>query len=113
MDRDRILVFIPRLSAYFHDHSARCSLWNARSLQNKLPGLTNSLIANKTDVFILTETWFKDNDDTVEGRFRSVCDGFIIHQVPRKGRNGGGIAIISKAGVNSSLDKTNAFKTSF
>ncbi|XP_070550950.1 uncharacterized protein [Ptychodera flava] len=88
-----------------------CTLWNARSIEKKLPAVADSILQNNTDLFIVTETWFNALDDTVKARFSSILPGHSIHQVPRTRRKGGGTAVIGKANLQVTLNKSSPFKT--
>ena len=87
------------------------TLWNARSVDKKIPAVAHSTLQNDTDVFVLTETWFNASDDTVKSRFKSALDGYTIHQIPRCRRKGGGTAVIVKSSFKTILNKTSSFKT--
>ena len=73
--------------------------------------MADSILQNNTDIFIVTETWFAAGDDTVTARFCSSLHGFTIHQVPRIHRKGGGTAVIVKANLQVTLNKSSVFKT--
>ena len=72
-------------------------LCNARSLCNKLEELECRLIHSKSDIAIVSETWFKDND-TAES---IDIDRFTTYSHPRVGKVGGGVAIYVNNKISS------------
>ena len=111
-ERSRVLVNIPRVSQYTLKGAAvSCTLWNARSVDKKLPSVADSILANKTDIFVITETWFTASDSTIKSRFQSMMNGFHIHQIPRSRRKGGGVAVIVRSNMKLVSNKTSHFNT--
>lgn len=90
------LVKIPRISEFLLKRFLNFTVWNARSVDNKLPSVADSVMNNNTDCFIITETWFNARDDSIKSRLESTIQGFNIHQVPRSKRKGGGVAILNR-----------------
>ncbi|XP_077978882.1 uncharacterized protein LOC144434304 [Glandiceps talaboti] len=88
-----------------------CTLWNARSIDKKLPAVADAIIQNGTDIFIVAETWFNALDATIKARFSSSIDGYNIHQIPRTCRKGGGVSVIVKKNLKFSVNTTSSFKT--
>ena len=43
----------------------RCSLWNVRSLNNKLAGIMEHLVDREADVVSLTETWIQSDKNSI------------------------------------------------
>ena len=80
---NRYLIPISKFSKYFLRHLCNFSLWNSQSLITKIPIFVDSLLTYKADISIVTETWFISCDDSVEGRFKTVCKGFHILHNPR------------------------------
>lgn len=50
-------IQIKPISKYAMEINCNFSLWNERSMTNKIPSVCDSILQNKTDVFILTESW--------------------------------------------------------
>ena len=69
----------------------------------------DSLLRNKSDIFIVYLTWFNCCDDSFENRFSSAYVEFSILHIPHEGCEGGGIAILSKFDTCCSLNGTASF----
>ena len=73
--------------------TATCALFNARSLNNKLPDFHELLTRNYCMVFV-TESWLRNN--IVDGHLDNT-DRFRIYRKDRSDRLGGGVlALVSK-----------------
>ena len=90
------LVKVSRISSYDQDRNLSVGLWNARSINNKIAVVCGNILENQTDVFVVTETWIAKSNQCAVSQFRSSLSGYNIHQCPRSGRKGGGVAAITR-----------------
>ena len=81
-------------------------LLNVRSLNNK-SFLVNDLITeNKLDCICLVETWL--NNDTATAIMIETCPpDYSFHQLPRRNRRGGGVAVVFSPFHNLCLESQN------
>ena len=64
---------------------------------DKVTSIIDSILANKTDISIVTETWVNDKKRTqIDADFMSSLSGFSVRHMPRNRRKGGGIAILTR-----------------
>ena len=80
-------------------HDIKCTMFNARSLKNKLPELHYILHNDKPDVVIVTETWL---DGTVTDSVLCGNSGYSIFRNDRESI-GGGVLILTKNGAVTAL----------
>ena len=66
---------------------------NAQCCRNKTTELSDLIDESNADFIFLTETWLKAVGDEVKLQ-ELIPPGFVIHSCPRKGRPGGGIAVL-------------------
>ncbi|KAK6196450.1 hypothetical protein SNE40_001673 [Patella caerulea] len=78
-----------------------CGLWNARSLTNKLGALSTSVIENKIDFYMITETWTKDGIDTTVGDLLNGLSGYSFTHEHRQFRKGGGVGLLTRTILRS------------
>ena len=101
----RNLIKIQKTSDYDLGKNISFSLWNARSIQNKLPSVCDAICDNKTDIFVVTETWMnKTTQKCVVSQFRSLLSDYDIHSCHRTGRKGGGIAAIIRNNLKVEIE---------
>ena len=74
-------------------------LSNLLSLCNKDTLLLDHLVEGKSDLCLLTETWFQEQDNTWLSCCDIVCNGYKISSVNRQGRHRGGLVLIYKQPV--------------
>ena len=108
----KTLSHIQSISSQATKLQLNAGLWNARSLRNKVAALTSSIIDNKLDLYVITETWAKTDSDPIVGEISSSLKGYSFYHRPRKGRRGGGAAIIARSGLNVKIKQPQDF-TSF
>ena len=104
------LITVRRESLFSKPRNINFTVWNARSVDGKLQSVSDSIIENNTDVFAVTETWFKESDNNIAARLTSSLSGYNIHQVPRVKQRGGGIAVITRSTLKFTQNKTLTFK---
>ena len=110
--RNRTLVPIQYLSSYDSKQCLNFSLWNARSMNDKIGALTASIIANRTDVFVLTESWVTEkNGVLIDADFSSSVNGYTTVHVPRYRRRGGGIALLIRSNLKVKRNSCDQFKS--
>jgi len=68
--------------------------FNARSVRNKSDEICDFVVENDLDVCAISETWLSGNDSD-----KIVCGditptGYSLKHMPRKGRRGGGVALL-------------------
>ena len=105
---------VTKTPAHELDKNVSFSLWNARSMNNKLPAVCASICEKQTDVFIVTESWLSDSpkQQLTISQFRSLLSGYDVLSCPRRSRKGGGTAVIARQNLNVKLNKNGSF-TSF
>ena len=80
----------------------RCSLWNVRSLNNKLAEIMEYLVDREADVVFLTETWLQSDKNNITAEIKTY--GYKLLHDRRKDRakeTGGGVGIMVKAGLGA------------
>lgn len=88
------------------------TLWNARSVTDKVASLSDSIMLNKTDIFIVTESWVNaKNGALVDADLTSSLSGFTSHHVPRIRRRGGGIAILTRSNLKVAKNKCSVYQS--
>ncbi|PIK53331.1 hypothetical protein BSL78_09748 [Apostichopus japonicus] len=102
LNRNQLSVIrqIPREDAFVTKLKLQCSLWNARSIREKTGALIGSILENGTDIFLLTETWLKNQNDPTLGDIRLSLSGYDVTHFPRAQRRGGGVAFITRKNTN-------------
>ncbi len=69
-------------------------LLNARSVKNKTGMLYDHIIDNDLDIFLFTETWLTDHDQSAIAELTPT--GYSLKHIARNYRRGGGVAILYK-----------------
>ena len=72
------------------------ALINARSLKNKMNSLNKTLNELGADVTVITETWFKPSDESINcllEDFKHKTGYNLLRKDRRENRRGGGLAI--------------------
>jgi len=81
-----------------HEKFLNLSLFNARSICNKLPELHSLLYHETRDIILITETWLNGNIPNglldPEGKFH-----IFLHD--RKERRGGGVCVLTRRELNA------------
>ena len=125
MPADHVQDFIPRVNGPNFDNltqincqnvfidestSLKCLYLNARSCNNKVTEINDLIIEKNADLVFITETWFKDKDNTTISNLLPY--GFEIIYKNRQSRSGGGVAIIYRSTLDIiKCDITNDFCT--
>ena len=101
-DRRRCLSQPPRLTHRQTTAPAsqlRVAHLNVRSLTRHLDDVNHLLLTEKLDVLCLSETWLTESMDD-----RSlVFPGYSVARRDRRGRNGGGVAILHRSNLSAEL----------
>ena len=84
---------------------------NIRSIRNKYTSVSNFILGKEIDVFSMNETWLSPND-TNAFLAEITPQGYRLHNAPRFGRRGGGVAYLVRKALNSHIVSTPSF-TSF
>ena len=71
-------------------------LSNVQSKKNKQDIMTEHLEDSNVNLAVLTETWLMDDDDIWEQRSEFHRNNYKIDEYQRKGRKGGGLALVTK-----------------
>lgn len=82
----------------------KLGMWNARSVNIKVDSLSDIVISNALDVFIITETWLKQGSEDTLYMLGELLLGYQITSVPR-GSRGGGLAILSRKEFTSKMNR--------
>ena len=94
------LTLSPRLSQSPSARNIKACHLNVRSLRNKTSALSDFVLSNDLDVVGVTETWLRPSD--TQGLMDEITPaGFQLHQVPRKNKKGGGVAVLVRNGIDS------------
>jgi exonuclease III len=72
----------------------KVGFWNARSLKNKTTMVTDYMKEHDIDIYLLAESWLKEEDEVEIGELQGNLYRYI--DVPRVGRQGGGVACLFK-----------------
>ena len=111
VNKHRILTSFHRNSDPIPKLRLQCSLWNARSVRDKCGAVISSILENQTDVFVITETWLRDQNDPTIGDLKSSLFGYDIIHCPRSQRKGGGVAVIARKNLRSKQIRTVSFNS--
>ncbi|CAC5400145.1 unnamed protein product [Mytilus coruscus] len=71
---------------------------NARSVKNKSTSICDFMLSNDADILALTEIWLGTSIDK-HVISEITPNGYSIHQISRKGKAGGGVAVIHKSNI--------------
>ncbi|CAG2215034.1 unnamed protein product [Mytilus edulis] len=77
---------------------------NARSVKNKSTSICDFMLSNDADILALTETWLGTSIDK-QVISEITQNGYSIHQISRKGKTGGGVAVIHKSNIEIKRSK--------
>ena len=86
-----------------------CVLWNAASLNNKLPDFLALLEDEDLDIAAVTETWMSSQQNNITAELRD--NGYNIFHFNRDNKRGGGVALIFKKDFKFVSGKTFNFET--
>ena len=104
----RIPVHTTTRSSISRQNAEFC-LWNARSLRNKAQRTCDYILEHDIDIFVITETWLKEDDQVIIGE--CTPPGYTFLSSHRKTGSGGGISVISKCELKLSLKPAFTFTT--
>jgi hypothetical protein len=83
---------------------------NSRSVRGKSAELLQHIMEEKIDLCLITETWLRaDGDDVFRGELSQ--DGYRFDDVPRRDRNGGGVALLYRDNPRVSKCASNTFQS--
>ena len=94
------------------ESALKCSLWNVRSLNNKLSGIMEHLMDHGSDVIFLTETWLQSDSNSITAEIKTY--GYKLLHDRRKDRakeRGGGVGIMVKAGLVAKQQPTKHYES--
>ncbi|CAC5400218.1 unnamed protein product [Mytilus coruscus] len=77
---------------------------NARSVKNKSTSICDFMLSNDADILALTEIWLGTSIDK-HVISEITPNGYSIHQISRKGKAGGGVAVIHKSNIEVKRSK--------
>ncbi|CAG2255723.1 unnamed protein product [Mytilus edulis] len=77
---------------------------NARSVKNKSTSICDLMLSNDADILALTETWLGTSIDK-QVISEITPNEYSIHQISRKGKTGGGVAVIHKSNIEIKRSK--------
>lgn len=95
INRDNLLVIDRPVSLPVSANAKiKFSLWNAQSINKKSALVTDIILSNRLDMFAITETWIKanENNSSVTQILHALND-FSVIQIPRITSKGGGLAL--------------------
>ena len=81
----------------------KLGLLNCQSACNKASLIKDHIIDHDIDILALTETWFKSENDQNSANLSPK--GYNLVHALRKGRRGGGVALLCKSGLTASVSK--------
>ena len=103
------LKTIDLLRNYNNPSLIQCAPVNCRSAVNKTSEIKLEIVQSHLDLFVLTETWIRDDDTLTETQ---ICPpGYKAVSIPHPGRTGGGIAFIYHDSLQVKRDTTYSFQT--
>ena len=73
--------------------SINVSVLNLQSACNKVDQISDFIQESRSDILFLSETWISENNNHTCDQFTPL--GYTTHHIPRKGRQGGGVAIVT------------------
>ena len=80
----------------------KIGLLNIQSCRNKVSKLQELILEEHLDILFLTETWLKEAGDE-----HIIADltpsGFSMRSFPRKGKRGGGVAVIFRSSLSTAV----------
>ena len=93
---------------------SRIATWNSQSMMNKSADVCDFIINRNLDILAITEAWLKgdERDHPALADITTTLPDFVIHQLPRIGKSGGGICVIMRKGydIKSVPHKFNTFE---
>lgn len=106
------LTVVKRTSDYNLRSCLNLSLWNARSMMNKITSICDCILSNKIDIFIITESWIENGKKSfADAELRSTLHQYEATHLPRTNRKGGGLSIITKTDLKISANKTELYRS--
>ena len=90
----------------------KCSLWNVRSLNNKLSKIMEYVLDRESDIVFLTETWLQSDANSITAEIKTY--GYKLLHDRRKDRakeRGGGVGIMIKAGLAAKQQPARHFES--
>ena len=101
---------LPKLCIQYNKSRAlSIGLVNIRSFNNKIDQFIHHFKSLDLDVCCVTESWIKNCELTILDDLNSV--GLSLINIPRKGRTGGGISIISSSRLSSKTLRSGEHKS--
>ncbi len=100
----------PNLRKKNKTENLRVGLWNAQSIKLKSALTHDYMIEEKLDLLFVTESWLCEEGNEKEIGELEKGD-FQYHHNPRKGRKGGGVAVIRRLGTNLTFPEQPNVKT--
>jgi len=83
--------------------------WNAQSIRNKISLIRDYISEHDLDIYLFAESWLKEDDVAEIGELQG--DNLRYLSVPRRGRQGGGVACLFKSQLNVVKTDTPVYKT--
>ena len=78
---------------------------NARSVRNKAEDIANFILDESIDILTITETWLKSGDYDKVTLGNLVPKGYKLMHTPRAKRRGGGVGIIIRKNIRSTVQR--------
>ena len=106
------LICIQTTPNTFYSKAMNVGYLNARSVRNKAEDICDFICENDLDICTITETWLNKSDDkdkVVTGDLTPA--GYDLLHVPRAKGKGGGVAVILKSTIKTTMDKKRRFKS--
>ncbi|PIK45271.1 hypothetical protein BSL78_17868 [Apostichopus japonicus] len=105
------LLTVKRISSFHRNRKLSFSLWNARSINNKIAAVCSSIVENDTDIFAVTETWIGEHRQCAVSEFKASLSGYNVYQRPAQNRKGGGVALIIRSDYKVKKMNSGLFKS--
>ena len=86
-----------------HKQRLDVCFFNAQSVCNKVDVVTDYVIEQDIDIVAITETWLTNEDKHAFTSAELKPSGYVLQQVPREGRTGGGIALLHKEEIRCEM----------
>ncbi|KAK6178226.1 hypothetical protein SNE40_013035 [Patella caerulea] len=109
--RMQVLVPVSRTSQNARKLKLRCALWNSRSLNGKVSGLSSVILEDQLDIIFLTETWLTGKNDPIITEISASISDFNFYQVSRSSRRGGGVGILARSNLSINSKREHNFRS--
>ncbi|KAK4322330.1 hypothetical protein Pmani_006915 [Petrolisthes manimaculis] len=106
------LIPISCISKYHEPRNIQFSIWNARSLCNKVSSVCAMILDESRDIFVVSESWLTEvNQKCITSEIRSSLGGYNFFSCPRTGQKGSGVAAFALGALDVNMIVTKPYKS--